>query len=139
MATDGIDSVRTGFGNSADGFLSTRNILVAAIVTSLGGSGTAFIQSNKGAADRYTGDEAKEDREEHRREHGKDRALLLAEYASISNRVRRLEDAVTSHQDGHPERLVVEIDRIKATQDDTVKAVRAIERIIDREIHSRDR
>ena len=126
---------RSGFGADSAGFLSTRNILVAAIVASLGGSGTAFVQSTTGTADRWTGEQHKEYAERHRQIHDGERALILAELKALQEKVNRNDRLISNHQDGHPERVLLEVERLGLSVEENSKAIRQIERFIDRNLN----
>ena len=124
---NGGEHDRTGFGHSADGFLSTRNILMAAVVTALGGSATALIQSNE-PRDRWTGSDQKQWIKSHNERHEAERKLAEIEHTSIRERAARNEGAVLLHQDGHKGRIIAEAARIERLEEN----LRNLERAFDR-------
>lgn len=121
------------FGADSVGLLSTRNILVAAILTSLGGSGTAFVRSAN-TADRYTATEQRVWEKAHTEKHDGERQLENSEYAALAARTARNEVAVSTHQDGHPARIEAKIELLEAAVTRLENSLRALERAFDRQI-----
>lgn len=116
--------------SSDAGLLSSRNILVAAIVTSLGGSGTALIQSSK--EDRWTGEQQSQYEKAHEAQHKSDRQLVLSEYAALAERTARNEVSINAHQDGHPDRVEALVERLVVRVEKLENGLRELERQVDR-------
>ena len=115
-------------GDSIDGFFSTRTLLMAAVITSLGGSGTAVFQSS----DRWTASNHEVYSAAQSQEREADRRLIRSEYAALAQRISALEAVVAKHQDGHPDRVEALVERLSARMEKNEDRIQEVRRDVDK-------
>lgn len=121
---------------NADGVFSTRNLLVALIVTSLGGTGVSFVRTDEAYLDRWRQTDQEKWEVQFRREYDAkiDRVgeRNQSRIDSLSHRTETIESALTNHQDGHPARVEATVDRLSVQVERLQGRIREIERALDR-------